>query len=179
MNLDSRTYFKLTSASLSDVNFVEYKRIVNAIGLLAKKYDYKTPEMWYFHIRDLFRKILKENSRILSKNGYIIIYGKLYESDNKLEDEYDKRIQKIKESDDYNEDDENDDKDANKFLDEYVLSKDFAIRKYHEDYITLDDSSQRLVKRTYSCTLLENYKLNKVTDISKQCQRTSNLIGYS
>jgi hypothetical protein len=27
----------------------------------------------------------------------------------KLEDEYDKRIQKIKESDDYNEDDENDD----------------------------------------------------------------------
>src|SRR2546429_3870787 len=37
--------------------------------------------MWCSRIRDLFRKILEENPRILSKNGYIIIYGKLYEND--------------------------------------------------------------------------------------------------
>ncbi|RIA92539.1 hypothetical protein C1645_820560 [Glomus cerebriforme] len=65
--------------------------------------------------------------------------------------------------------------DTNRFLDEYALSKGFAIRKCHEDYITLNDSSQRLVRRTYSCTLSENYRPNKVTDISKQRQRTSNL----
>ena len=37
--------------------------------------------MWCSHIRDPFRKILEENPRILSKNGYIIMYGKLYEND--------------------------------------------------------------------------------------------------
>src|SRR2546429_6118604 len=37
--------------------------------------------MWCSRIRDLFRKILEENPRILSKNGYIIMYGKLYEND--------------------------------------------------------------------------------------------------
>ncbi|GET63762.1 hypothetical protein RhiirA1_460735 [Rhizophagus irregularis] len=36
--------------------------------------------MWCSYIHDPFRKILKEN-RIFSKNGYIRMYGKLYESD--------------------------------------------------------------------------------------------------
>ena len=40
--------------------------------------------MWYSRIRDPFRKILEENPRILSKNGYIEMYGKLYESDSKV-----------------------------------------------------------------------------------------------
>src|SRR6266498_854655 len=35
-------------------------------------------------IRDLFRKILEENPRIFSKNGFITMYGKLYESDSKV-----------------------------------------------------------------------------------------------
>ena len=35
--------------------------------------------MWCFRIRGLFRKILEENPRILSKNGYITMHGKLYE----------------------------------------------------------------------------------------------------
>ena len=37
--------------------------------------------MWCSRIRDPFRKILEENPRILSKNGYIIMCGKLYEND--------------------------------------------------------------------------------------------------
>ena len=37
--------------------------------------------MWYSRIRGPFRKILEENLRILSKNRYIIIQGKLYEND--------------------------------------------------------------------------------------------------
>ncbi|GET58950.1 hypothetical protein GLOIN_2v1792114 [Rhizophagus irregularis DAOM 181602=DAOM 197198] len=41
---------------------------------------------------------------------------------------------------------------VNRFFDEYVLSKSFAIRKCRGDYITLEDGSQRLVRRTYSCT---------------------------
>ena len=67
--------------------------------------------------------------------------------------------------------------DANRFLDEYALSKGFAIRKCRGDYITLDDGSQHLLRRTYSCTFSGSYKPNKVTDISKQRQRTSNSIG--
>ncbi|PKY60065.1 hypothetical protein RhiirA4_483332 [Rhizophagus irregularis] len=39
--------------------------------------------MWCSRIRDPFRKILKENSEILSGNGYITMYGKHY-SDTKL-----------------------------------------------------------------------------------------------
>ena len=39
------------------------------------------PEMWCSHIRNPFRKILGKNPRILSKNEYIIMYGKLYEND--------------------------------------------------------------------------------------------------
>ena len=66
---------------------------------------------------------------------------------------------------------------ADKFFDEYALSNGFAIRKCRGDYITSEDGSQRLVRRTYSCTFSGNYKPNKVTDISKQRQRTSNSIG--
>ena len=41
--------------------------------------------------------------------------------------------------------------DVNRFFDEYALSKRFAIRKCRGDYVTLEDGSQRLVRRTYSC----------------------------
>ncbi len=84
MNLDSRVYFKFTSVSFSDINFVEYQRISDAIGLLSKRRDHKTSEIWCSHICDLFRKILKENLRIFFKNRYIRIYEKLYESDSKV-----------------------------------------------------------------------------------------------
>ncbi len=40
--------------------------------------------MWCSYIRNPFRKILEENPRILSKNGFITMYEKLYESDNKV-----------------------------------------------------------------------------------------------
>ncbi|GET54281.1 hypothetical protein GLOIN_2v1764122 [Rhizophagus irregularis DAOM 181602=DAOM 197198] len=59
----------------------EYIRIIVAILPLAEKHDHETPEMWCSRIRDPFRKILEENPRILSKNGYITIYGKLYVDD--------------------------------------------------------------------------------------------------
>jgi len=81
MDLDSRTYFKLNHVSYGDENFEKYGRIVDAIWPLTKRCDHETPEMWCSRIRDPFRKILEENPRILSKNGYIIMYGKLYEND--------------------------------------------------------------------------------------------------
>src|SRR5947209_9682415 len=81
MDLDSRTYFKLNHVSYGDENFEKYGRIVEAIWPLTKRRDHKTPEMWCSRIRNLFRKILEENPRILSKNGYIIMYGKLYKND--------------------------------------------------------------------------------------------------
>jgi hypothetical protein len=83
MDLDSKAYSKilLLGNRLSDVNFEEYRRILEALGSLTERQDHKTPEMWCSRIRDPFRRILEENPRILSKNGYIIIYGKLYESD--------------------------------------------------------------------------------------------------
>ncbi|CAG8588694.1 6759_t:CDS:2 [Rhizophagus irregularis] len=37
---------------------------------------------------------------------------------------------------------------VNRFFDEYALSKGFAIRKCRGDYISLEDSSQRLRQRT-------------------------------
>ena len=86
MDLDSRAQYKLVSVGYSDVNFEEYRRIVDALGPLTGRYDHETPEMWCSHIRDLFRKILEENPRILSKNGFITMYGKLYESDSKVHD---------------------------------------------------------------------------------------------
>src|SRR5256885_4877147 len=81
MDLDSRTCSKLVGVSYSDVNFEVYRRIVDALGPLTGRYDHETPEMWCSRIRDPFRKILEENPRILSKNGYIIMCGKLYEND--------------------------------------------------------------------------------------------------
>src|SRR6266487_3516215 len=81
MDLDSRTYFKLHHVSYGDENFEKYGRILDAILPLTKRCDHETPEMWCSRICDPFRKILEENPRILSKNGYIIMYGKLYEND--------------------------------------------------------------------------------------------------
>src|SRR2546430_14858804 len=80
MDLDSRAQYKLVSVGYSDVNFEEYRRILEALCPLGERYDHETPEMWCSRIRDPFRKILEENPRILSKNGYITMYGKLYES---------------------------------------------------------------------------------------------------
>ena len=81
MDLDSRAQYKLVSVGYSDVNFEEYRRILEALCPLGERYDYEMSEMWCSHIRDPFRKILEENPKILSKNGYIIMYGKLYEND--------------------------------------------------------------------------------------------------
>src|SRR6266496_1992292 len=84
MDLDSRAYYKLIRISYSDVNFEEYRRIVDTLGPLAGRYDHEIPEMWCSRICDLFKKILEENPRILSKNEFITMYGKLYESDSKV-----------------------------------------------------------------------------------------------
>src|SRR3954451_17752883 len=81
MDLNSRTYFKLNHVSYGDENFEKYGRIVDAIWPLTKRCDHETPEMWCSCIRDPFRNILEENPGILSKNGYISMCGKLYESD--------------------------------------------------------------------------------------------------
>src|SRR5205823_13099290 len=80
MDLDSRAYSKilLLGNSLSDVNFEEYRKILEALCLLGMRYDHETPEMWCSRIRDPFRKILKENPRFLSKNGYITMHGNLH-----------------------------------------------------------------------------------------------------
>ena len=79
MDLDSRVQYKLIFIGYSDKNFKEY-RILEALYPLGEWYNHKTSEMWCFYICDSFRKILEENPRILSKNGYITMYGKLYES---------------------------------------------------------------------------------------------------
>jgi hypothetical protein len=81
MDLDSRAQYKLVSEGYSDINFEEYRRILEALCPLGEQYDHETPEMWCSHIRDLFRKIFEENLRILSKNGYITMYRILYKSD--------------------------------------------------------------------------------------------------
>jgi hypothetical protein len=80
MDLDSKAYSKLIHEHNTYGGSEQCIRIVRALCLLAQ-YDHKTPEMWCSHIRDPFRKILEENPRILFKNGYIIIYRNLYESD--------------------------------------------------------------------------------------------------
>ncbi|GES89722.1 hypothetical protein GLOIN_2v1486967 [Rhizophagus clarus] len=77
MDLDSKTYSKLIDANNTYEGSAEYIKILDAMLPLTKRYDYKIPEMWYSHIRDLFKKILEENSRILSKNEYIIMYEKI------------------------------------------------------------------------------------------------------
>src|SRR5262249_3933500 len=81
MDLDGRAQYKLISVGYNDVNFVEYRRILEALCSLDERYDHETPEMWYSHIHDSFRRILENNSGILSKNGYIKMCEKLYEDD--------------------------------------------------------------------------------------------------
>ncbi|PKC63056.1 hypothetical protein RhiirA1_464305 [Rhizophagus irregularis] len=71
MDLDSKAYSKLIHAHNSVGGSEEYIRIIVAILPLAERHDHETPEMWCSRIRDPFRKILEENPRILSKNGYI------------------------------------------------------------------------------------------------------------
>ena len=86
MDLDSRAHSKLIDAWNTHVGSEDYRRILERLGPLTKRHDHETPEMWCFRIRDPFRKILEKNLGILSKNGYIIMYGKLYESDSKVHD---------------------------------------------------------------------------------------------
>src|SRR4051794_11312905 len=81
MDLDSKTYSKLLLVNYGNVNFEGYRNIVDAIWPLTKRCDHETPEIWCSRICDPFRKKLDENPRILSKNGYIVICGKLYEND--------------------------------------------------------------------------------------------------
>src|SRR5690349_20286787 len=81
MDLDSKTYSKLIDANNTYGGFAEYIRILDAFLPLTERHDYKIPEMWCSRICDLFKKILEENPRILSKNGYIIMYRKMYEND--------------------------------------------------------------------------------------------------
>jgi len=84
MDLDSRAQYKLVSVGYSDVNFEEYRRILEALCPLGERYDHETPEMWCSRIRDPFRKILKENPRILSGNGYITMCGNLIERSDRV-----------------------------------------------------------------------------------------------
>ena len=77
MDLDSRGHSMLVDAWNSVEDFAEHRRILERLGPLTKRHNYKIPEMWYFHVCDPFRKILEDNPRILSKNGYITMYGKL------------------------------------------------------------------------------------------------------
>jgi hypothetical protein len=80
MDLDSRGHSKLVEEWNSGRDS-EYIRILERLGPLTKRYDHETPEMWCSRICDPFRKILEDNPRILSKNGYVTMYGKLYEND--------------------------------------------------------------------------------------------------
>ena len=81
MDLNSKTYSKLINANNTYGGFEKYIRILVAILPLTKRCDHEIPEMWCSRIHSLFRKILEENPRILSKNGYIIMYEKLYKND--------------------------------------------------------------------------------------------------
>src|ERR1044071_8478279 len=85
MDLDSRAFSKLIDAWNTHGGSEDYRRILERLGPLTKRHDHETPEMWYSRIHDPFRKILEKNyssgNRILSKNGYIEMYGKLYEND--------------------------------------------------------------------------------------------------
>src|SRR5437763_13319257 len=76
MDLDSRAYSKilLLGNRLSNVNFEEYQKILEALCLLGMRYDHEISEMWCSRIHDPFRKILKENLRFLSKNRYITMH---------------------------------------------------------------------------------------------------------
>ncbi|RIA92159.1 hypothetical protein C1645_874956 [Glomus cerebriforme] len=54
------------------------------MDLDSERYDHETPEMWCSRIHGLFRKILEENPRILSGNGYITMCGKLIERSDRV-----------------------------------------------------------------------------------------------
>ena len=87
MDLDSRGHSKLVEAWNSgryDEYTRKYTRILEKLFPLADRHDHETPEMWCSHIRDPFRKILEDNPRILSKNGYITMYGKLIERSDRV-----------------------------------------------------------------------------------------------
>jgi hypothetical protein len=84
MDLDSRTYSKLIGATHSDPNFGDYRNILEALCPLGPIYNHETPEMWCSRIHNPFRKILKENSKILSKNGYMKMFGKLIERSDRV-----------------------------------------------------------------------------------------------
>ena len=71
MDLDSSAQYKLISVSFGNPNFKEYRRILEALYPLGERYDHETPEMWCSRICGPFRKILEENPRILSGNGYM------------------------------------------------------------------------------------------------------------
>ncbi len=45
MDLDSRTYFKLNLVSYGDVNFEEFRRIVEVIWFLTKIRNHEIPEI--------------------------------------------------------------------------------------------------------------------------------------
>ena len=84
MDLDSSAYYELRSVRSHDTKFTEYRRIIEALRPLAERYDHETPEMWCSRICDPFRKILEENPRILSGNGYITMCGKLIERSDRV-----------------------------------------------------------------------------------------------
>ncbi len=84
MDLDSRAQYKLVSIGYSNINFRKYRRILKALCPLDEWYDHETSEMWCSRIHNPFRKILKENPRILSGNGYITICEKLIERSDRV-----------------------------------------------------------------------------------------------
>jgi hypothetical protein len=84
MDLDSRAQSKLVDAWNTHGGSEDYRRILERLGPLTKRHDHETPEMWCSRIRDPFRKILEDNPRILSKNGYIIMYGNLIERSDRV-----------------------------------------------------------------------------------------------
>ncbi|GES77207.1 hypothetical protein GLOIN_2v1511279 [Rhizophagus clarus] len=84
MDLDSKAYSKLIDAWNTHEGSEDYRRILERLGPLRKRHDHETPEMWCSRIRDPFRKILEDNPRILSKNGYITMYGNLIERSDRV-----------------------------------------------------------------------------------------------
>ena len=45
MDLDSRAQFKLVCIGYSDVNFEEYRKILEVLCSLRERYNHETPEM--------------------------------------------------------------------------------------------------------------------------------------
>jgi len=84
MDLDCRGHSTLVKAHNTYRDSEKYIRILDLISPLAERYDHKTLEMWCSCICDPFRKILEDNPRILSKNGYIPMYGNLIERSDRV-----------------------------------------------------------------------------------------------